>query len=602
MKNVNTVKRGWALLRVSTTAQANIQHGSLEQQRHMIERWAKNQSEMNNSVYQITRFIEEDVSGRGSSLHKRPELHELERVIQRKQIDFFVVEKLDRMARDQIFNLQIVKMAHTNQVEVHEFESGLINLSDRGSRLGFNIKNMMAEEYSLELEEKITKKQREARVNNGKDTSTCPILGLDPHLSKRGMYVINPEEQKIVIDIFKQFKKLGSLQALEDYCLKQGYKSKSRLTKEKTDREGTIIPPRKMGGELLDGRSLRRILVSSKLRGFAFFKDTWNQFPNLQNEEGFVRWEYAHGPVVDLDLFMDCWEVLQKNSINSSRPKSGAVAYLLSGILEDENGLKYHGESANSGKNHYYVHKEDKSRIPKEKIEKIICERVKMYLGDNDVIKKLIETMLKNNTSGLPNLDKKIVDKKKIITELECAVEGFSRTLRKAMMTPGIDDNDSIWTELLSEKRKTEDELSKIRNEVIDLEVDKKSLKENFSQKSFQNYLNGILDGFDKKNDLEKKQLIQAVVQSVIYDRVKNTLELKIAMQEKKSPKINENCHIDGAKNRVKNKWRERNKLGTQMIIIIIKMIRKIHLQLFSTNIDFCPVTSVTCITRSKTK
>ena len=58
-------------------------------------------------------------------------------------------------------------MSVEKTIESHSFESGKIDLRDRGSRLGFNIKNLLAEEYSLELEEKITKKQREARVNNG---------------------------------------------------------------------------------------------------------------------------------------------------------------------------------------------------------------------------------------------------------------------------------------------------------------------------------------------------------------------------------------------------------------------------------------------------
>jgi DNA invertase Pin-like site-specific DNA recombinase len=159
----------------------------------------------------------------------------------------FLFEKVDRLARDMIYNLGLLKKAQEYGVEVFEFESGKIDLRDRGSRLGFNIKNMLSEEYSLDLEEKITKKQREARINNGKDTSTFPALGLDPHPAKRGMYLINKKEQEVVTDIFKKFIELGSIKGLADYCRERGYKTKVRITKEKSDREGNIIPPKKVG-------------------------------------------------------------------------------------------------------------------------------------------------------------------------------------------------------------------------------------------------------------------------------------------------------------------------------------------------------------------
>ena len=138
----------------------------------MIDRWVLQANEQSGTDFKIVRYIEEEgKSGRGKNIHKRPELEELKLAIVGRKIDFFVVEKLDRLSRDQIYNLEIVKLAELYGVEAVEYESGVINLKDRGKRLGFNIKNMLAEEYSLELEEKISKKQREARVNNGKDTS-----------------------------------------------------------------------------------------------------------------------------------------------------------------------------------------------------------------------------------------------------------------------------------------------------------------------------------------------------------------------------------------------------------------------------------------------
>ena len=99
------VKIGWALMRVSTKTQAEVQHGSLEQQRHMLERWSDQQSENSGGRYEITKFFEEDISGRGKAIHKRMALMEIERAIENRAIDFIVFEKVDRLARDMIYNL-----------------------------------------------------------------------------------------------------------------------------------------------------------------------------------------------------------------------------------------------------------------------------------------------------------------------------------------------------------------------------------------------------------------------------------------------------------------------------------------------------------------
>ncbi len=68
---------GWAYVRVSTIDQSNVLHGSIEQQLNRIKRWELEQSSRTGVVHRITRFIDEDISGRAESLHRRREYHEL---------------------------------------------------------------------------------------------------------------------------------------------------------------------------------------------------------------------------------------------------------------------------------------------------------------------------------------------------------------------------------------------------------------------------------------------------------------------------------------------------------------------------------------------
>ena len=557
------MKKGWALLRVSNLKQALVQHGSLEQQRNMVTRWAKDQSEKSEYIYRIDRYIEEDISGRGQSLHKRTELHELERAIEKKSIDFFVIEKVDRMARDMIFNLSLVKKAQKNNVEIFEFESGLIDFKNRGSRLGFNIKNMMAEEYSLELEEKITKKQREALVNNGKDSSTCPILGLDAHPTKTCMYVHNKKEIRIVVDIFSKFEMLGELKALEKYCVEKGYKTKVRWTKEKVDNNGNIIPSRKMGGELFNATTLRAHLTNSKYRGFKVFRDTWNQFPNLQDENGCVIGHFAHEPVIEIDLFNRVQARLAKNKKHGAKTNQNGNVYLLSGALQTEDGERFQGHSAKGGRNLYYHSKAYNMRISKKYIESIVCDRVKGYLKESGTLDKVISSTLKHQLLGLPFVEEEIIEAKRKVSDLQRTVDAFTEKLRQAVLegSPGLDDLLKIITE---EKAKIEEELIEWRKRLEQAREKKEKLTTRFRGKIVRDYLDLIMSRFDEKSDQQKKTIIQAIIPKItVHSGRKLTLTIQSDLggisanfgQKKARPY---GCHTEDTKVRVIEKWRIR--------------------------------------------
>ncbi|HEY8269955.1 MAG TPA: recombinase family protein [Pseudobdellovibrionaceae bacterium] len=520
------LKIGWALMRVSTKQQAEVQHGSLEQQRHMLERWSLQQSEGSNSRYEITRFFEEDISGRGKAIHKRMALMEIERAIETKSIDFVVFEKVDRLARDIIYNLGLVKKAQENGVEVHEFESGQIDLRDRGSRLGFNIKNLLAEEYSLDLEEKITKKQREARINNGKDTSTVAVLGLDPHPAKRGMYVINKKEQEIVLDIFKKFIEVGSLKSVAEYCKERHYVTKSRMTKEKSDKEGNIIPPQKVGGDPIDSAYLRNIFTNPKIRGFAYFKDSWNQFPKMQDTEGMVRWEYPHGSVVPLDIFDEAQAVLEKNAKFNCRLR-GPV-YYLSSILYYEDGSKFSGAGAHGRNTEYqYYHCPKKSfRIRKDKIENFIINRVKHYLANSDILKKMIDDTNAMTNMGVPILAEQVLNLRKRLTENKKVIDGFSSFVRQSALT-NPSQLDSVIRTITAERDKAETETMLLERELANKENQLRELKSENQEKGMREHLEELLENFDNQEDKKKRDIIQLIIQKAIVHK-DNKLEIWI--------------------------------------------------------------------------
>jgi len=113
------------------------------------------------------------------------------------------------------------------------------------------------------------------------------------------MYVRNEDEVKIVKDIVRKFIETRSYKPVLEYCRQKWYKTKARHTKERVDRDGNRIPPRLLGDEEFDDESLKRLLQNPKYRGFSVFHDSWNQFPEKQDEKGNVIWRYPHGTIID---------------------------------------------------------------------------------------------------------------------------------------------------------------------------------------------------------------------------------------------------------------------------------------------------------------
>jgi DNA invertase Pin-like site-specific DNA recombinase len=459
-------KKGWALVRVSSTEQSNVQHGSLEQQNNRIQRWAEQVSESVGHSYQIVKSIEEARSGSKGKFHLREGFKQLLEVVRKREIDFIVFESVSRMGRWGRANAELAEACHDNGVELWFVDGGRFNYLNKGDRIKFGINNLMAEEESLDNSERVTKKQREAMVNNGKDTSTNPALGLDPHPTKVGMYIPNHEELKTVVEIMEKFCQYRSLKLTVNYCSERGFKTKERVTKAGTDKMGNIVPSRRIGGDDFDETRLRAMLCSPKYRGVNSFTDHFDQFPKLQNDKKIVRWEYAHfrehGQVISEELLKRVEDTLKMFEIHKPRSSKFGNVYLLSGgILKDHLGNSFYGSSAKSGKHLYYYNKvndPDLSKsIKKEEIEEIVIGRLKHYLTNTEHFQKLISTSLKNHHLIEQSLQSEMSSLQKRSKELEHLINGFSETLRKVVLDH-TNDIIQICRTLEEEKQKAVEE------------------------------------------------------------------------------------------------------------------------------------------------
>ncbi len=554
-KKLNGVKTFIAYIRVSTKAQAEVQHGSPEQQRHIITRWAQRMSE--ETGFQIVLyFIQEEVSGTEGAYRFRHGFQIIEQAVSANLVDGVVGEKLDRFARDQNKMYDVVKLAEKKGIIFYEVESGAINLKDRSNRMSFKIKSMFAEEYSLDLKEKIPKKQREARVNNGKDTSTIPILGLDAHPTKTCMYLNNLKEGKQVRDIAQRCLDLGGVcHELERYCEEKEYKTKARWTREKIDKEGNRIPPKKVGGEEFTIKNLRYLLTNPKLRGTGRFLDTWNQFPKLQDENGFVDFKYAHNPVIPVELFDKVQVVLNERAAKFGRSGDQRMIYLLSGVFVTEDGRRFQGGLHNGGRNPYYFTAKRDILIPVAKIENLICKRVKQYILESGTLEDVINGALKHRLTGLPLIEEEIAEARAKLNVLNQTIEGFTKALREA-----VAQNPSqvleITQALLEEKKKAEDELGQLEYRIKSLEAKRDYVTNNFREKTLQEYIKLAMDKFEHQSRAEQKRIVQAIIPKVVYHPAEKKLALYVNPDpcgQKNTPTA---CHGGGNNIRVLSKWR----------------------------------------------
>ena len=556
-KNIKGVKYFAGYIRVSTKKQAEVQHGSPEQQKHLITRWMKRFSDENDVQISLS-FIQEEMSGVEEKLHKRPGFQRIVHAIQTRSVDGVIAEKLDRFGRGN-YLIDFVKTADKNNVLIIEAESGAINLKDKNSRMGLTFKTWWATEYSLDLQEKIPKKQREARVNNGKDTSTVPCLGLDAHPTKTGKYVNNQKEGKQVFDIAQRCIELGGIcKELELYCEKKGYKTKVRWTREKIDKEGTRIPPRKMGGQTLTIKRLHCLLTNRKLRGTGRFLDSWNQFPKLQDEMGYVEFKYTHDPVIPPEVFDKIQITIKEKAKKNGRSGANRRVYLLSGVFETNDGRRFQGGTANSGKNPYYQTKERDILIPKEKIEKFVLDRVKKYIKESGTLENLINTALKHRLTGLPLIDEEIQEIKQNISTLQATVNGFTQGLREMVLQKPTQIAEIMQT-LIVEKQKAELELEQANRHLDELQSKRDYVSTHFKEKTLQEYIGIAMKKFDAESPQAQKQIIQNIIPKIIYYHEEKRLELHVRPQppakkgQKKSPNL---CHSGGNILRVSDKWR----------------------------------------------
>jgi hypothetical protein len=200
------------------------------------------------------------------------------------------------------------------------------------------------------------------------------------NLSKRTLYFativrVSTQQQGNVLHGSKEQQNHSINNAIAD--LEKQLNCKIVVRKQVEDTISGGEAPRLVGGGSITARRLYDLLKSEKIRGGGKRKDKWNQFPDRQDENGFVEFKYGHPPVVPPELATQVDEALRQ--IAKEHLKYGKMATLLSGVLFTSGGLRLRcgGGNSDAGRYRYYENRESNISIPKDKIEAVIIDRVR---------------------------------------------------------------------------------------------------------------------------------------------------------------------------------------------------------------------------------
>lgn len=434
------VKRLSLLIRESDANHAKkVYQGSSEQQKNALLDYVRRlQDQRPDVIFEVAHYCSENRSA-SKNHHLRVEFENLKRLIRSRQIHGVVTLRIDRLARDEYLSHEFRKLLTDYSCELHEATSGHIDFTKRMHRFKYSLDSMIAADFSEELSEKITRNQRMALVNSGKDTASLEILGLKRHPTKSCMYEHEPREVEAIQDIVNHFINVSqNLVLTAEYANGKGYSTKKRLTRPYVDKDGNLVKEKLVGGKSFNHKILREHLTSNKLRSLRKFMDSYDQFPHLRDKNGVVSAKYAHDPVITHEQALKIDAILEENSKHSNKSDD----HLLSGILFSADNETYKGTSSlkqtSTGSKKYLYYDSPTAfqnirRINGENLHNKIIRRMKQYLKDSKLLSKIlkethnskicdvkseaaIQNALKALLTGFDKLS--ICDKKKIISSV----------------------------------------------------------------------------------------------------------------------------------------------------------------------------------------
>ena len=196
--------------------------------------------------------------------------------------------------------------------------------------------------------------------------------------------------------------------------------------------------------------------------------------------------------------------------------------YLLSGILEYEDGTRFSGDSGKGNQYRYYRNKTNEISTQREDIDIIIFDRLRAYLTDNNVYGDLLKKAIQIKNQSLPEKqnDLKLVEQK--LKDLQVRDKELPEKLLKSSSSDPIfmDWLQNQVSTMATERGQLEAERDSILREI-------QRIKDNSGLSKVHEKMEELIGNFDNLSDTQKRNLIARVFKRVVV-KSNNELELHI--------------------------------------------------------------------------
>ena len=346
-----------------------------------------------NDIQIVENYIDRALSARTD---RRPDFQRMIKDSAGKKYEIVIVWKLDRFARDKYDSAHYKRILKNNGVKVVSATEA-ISAGAEGILLESMLEGM-AEYYSAELSEKVTRGLTENALKCKYNGGTLPIGYM---IDSEQYFQIDPLTAPAVLDAFKHYADGASMREITDEMNLKGVRTKR-------------------GGKI-SINSVTRMLHNRKYIGEYRYND-------IVHPNGIPA-------IVPEDLFNRVQERMAANKKAPAKHKAEDEYLLTTKLFCGKCQCYMVGESG-TGRNkvhRYYKcasvknHKGcDKKTVKKEWIENLVIEQIKKLIFDDELIEKLADTVMKlqsKENTALPLLKKRFADTQKSIDNMLDAIQ-----------------------------------------------------------------------------------------------------------------------------------------------------------------------------------
>jgi DNA invertase Pin-like site-specific DNA recombinase len=419
----------------------------------------------------------------------RPELKKLEILIRGEKIKFLIFEELSRLSRILKHLLEFLDLCKQYGVAVYIRGLPNVNINSAAGEMFIHTMGSAAQfERSLTIE-RVKNTLRAAALRDSKINGGSIVYGFSRDQEKKGNWIPVIEEIKNIEFMMKSFLEVGSITETIKISNKYGIKNKN--------------------GRSFDCTSLKKLFENRKLIGEL-------HVVHGNNDELKSVVPLPFGAVIDVGLFEKVQiQIAQNDGARANLNRRGTKIYLLTGILHDQNGATYAGQSAicrNGKRKNYYYEAKTKSRIDADQLEEKILRSLSGSIENNVELDKHSHSISQARsrkieviTAEINRLKSEVIDVEK--KELEI-IKGLS------FLGLGASEDTMKW--LNNQVRVVEQSRRSTGERLEELSREKEQLlKTEINLKKYQNRAIEIFRRMKKAAPIKQRQFLRQVIEKI---------------------------------------------------------------------------------------